>query len=95
MLDIEHLFDSVLSCLERDGDLRELEKHPATQEMLANVSATFEEIEILASYVYSCCTSGTLCPECTREAAEIYYENRINAMEVMPLHEQNHKSRGG
>lgn len=30
MLDIEYLFDSVLSCLERDGDLRELEKHPAS-----------------------------------------------------------------
>jgi hypothetical protein len=64
MLDIEHLFDSVLGCLERDGDLHELERHPATQEMLANVSATFEEIEILACYVHSCCVSGTLCPEC-------------------------------
>lgn len=63
MLDIEHLFDSVLTCLEHDGDLRELENHPAMQEMLKNVSATFEEIEILACYVHSGCISGTLCPE--------------------------------
>ena len=51
MLDIEHLFENILTRIELGESLLEFERHPTTQRMLENVSANFDEILAIAMYV--------------------------------------------
>lgn len=51
MSDIEHLFENILTTMDTGGDLLTLERHPVTQRMLNNVTATFDEILAIAMYV--------------------------------------------
>jgi hypothetical protein len=51
MLDIEHLFESIITTMDTGGDLLALERHPVTQRMLNNATATFDEILAIAMYV--------------------------------------------
>lgn len=51
MLDIEHLFENILTTMDAGGDLLALERHPVIQRTLENVTATFDEILAIAMYV--------------------------------------------
>ena len=53
MLNIEHLFENVLTCLDTGGDLLALERHPTTRAILRGVHATFDELVEIARYVKS------------------------------------------
>jgi hypothetical protein len=51
MLDIEHLFENILTTMDTGGDLLALERHPVIQRTLETVTANFDEILAIAMYV--------------------------------------------
>lgn len=53
MSNIEHLFENILTRLELGEDLLEFQRHPTTQRMLNDVTATFDEILQIALYVHA------------------------------------------
>ncbi len=69
MSDIEHLFENIITTMDTGGDLLALERHPVTQRMLNNVTATFDEILAIAMYVkYTYCGNCGDCENlCERE----------------------------
>lgn len=59
MSNIEHLFENIITTMDTGGDLLALERHPITQRMLNDVTATFDEILAIAMYV-----KHTYCGDC-------------------------------
>lgn len=65
MSDIEHLFENILTTMGTGGDLLTLKRHPVTQRMLNNVTATFDEILAIAMYV-----KHTYCGDCENNGGD-------------------------